>query len=316
MPLRPFEQVRYIPFLSLRPAEMRAIQELPERDKDLLLPYFSIRAWMGAHYLDSALSRLEEAYGRRPHFVTIADAEPIEGERPVYAELDELRNSDNGYSAWYHFIEAHSNFIPALQLDEITQLRRQTERFYELGRGILVPIREAAFSQARNIADSVSSSTDRGRDVCFFLDFARASRDILMRQAQTLTLARTIFEAAPRSFVAISASSFPDSFAEITEQRIYERTLFDEVADQLGNPHLIYSDRGSARAERQTGGGGEIPPRVDYAERSRWRFFRSNGVGSRAVAYRDQAARLTASRIWDFTASSLGNANDRTNGDW
>lgn len=68
---------------------------------------------------------------------------------------------------------------------------------------------------------------------------------------------------------------------------------------------MIYSDRGSARYERQKGGGGQPAPRIDYPLPYDWRFYRSDLDGF--DGYAEQARMLLraqpsvfdpALRIW------------------
>ena len=63
---RELSEVDYVPLLSVRPAEIRALKELPEKTKDRLLPFMFLRPWTTAQQLDNALVRIEEAYGTRP----------------------------------------------------------------------------------------------------------------------------------------------------------------------------------------------------------------------------------------------------------
>ena len=64
------------------------------------------------------------------------------------------------------------------------------------------------------------------------------------------------------------------------DQDIYERQLFNGVRHSVGGDQLVYSDRGSARAERQTGGGGPVYPRIDYSLPENWQFYRSEDACS------------------------------------
>ncbi len=299
MPLRDLAGEIYLPHLSLRPAEMQALQELPEKVKDGLLPFFSLRSWMSARTLESSLARLEDAYGTRSYFIGVCDAEFIEKRRDVHDELDELRDSSNGYEAWCDFIDSHNNFIPAIQLEEPEQFTAQVERFHSLNRGLLIPIKADAFPLAANLAQRTSQITDGGRGVCFFLDFGKASSDLLTRQMMTTGVVNSIFSAAPQCYISISASSFPDSFAALPTQDIFERQLFDGVRAAATVKKLIYSDRGSARVERQGGGAGVIPPRIDYAERSKWAFYRADDPGDKFKDYQAQAKRAMKSAAWD-----------------
>ncbi|HCH6701107.1 TPA: protein beta, partial [Enterobacter chengduensis] len=70
--------------------------------------------------------------------------------------------------------------------------------------------------------------------------------------------------------------SFPSSFvgSHKGENSIYERLLFNRVKNTIDFYPIIYSDRGSARIEKQSGGGNVPPPRIDYALKNDWRFIR------------------------------------------
>jgi len=103
----------------------------------------------------------------------------------------------------------------------------------------------------------------------------------------------------PKAKIAISASSFPNSFTGIDSQEIYERALFDKVAKNFGS-HVIFSDRGSARAEKQQGGGGLPAPRIDYPKKNEWFFFRQSvALSSPFDGYQAQALNLMKSKYWD-----------------
>ena len=93
MALRDFSSVLYLPVLSLRPAEMRGLEELPDATKDRILPLVALRPWMSAHLLERGLDRLKAAYPDRPLIVSVSEPETIAKIRPVHEELDQLRNS-------------------------------------------------------------------------------------------------------------------------------------------------------------------------------------------------------------------------------
>ncbi|MDP2763840.1 MAG: beta family protein [Brevundimonas sp.] len=293
--------VSYLPILSVRPAEMKALQELPERDKDLLLPCFKLRPWAGAHHLSSALDRIEDAYGERPYFLDLAEEEPAPTTpRPVHEHLAALRLPAEGYANWCEFIEQYRHIMPAAQVGEPAELSAQVARLFGLGRGLLVPIPRRAFDQIDGIARTVGEATNGGVDVCFLLDFGRAGLELLQQQIVCAGYVRTISAHCPQAIVSFSASSFPDSFTNIDRQDIYERQLFDGVRMALPGARLIYSDRGSARAERQGGGGGLPAPRIDYAQASRWRFYRADNGGDRMSDYQTQAEALVDDPdVWD-----------------
>lgn len=291
MALRDFGQIPYLPLLSLRPAEMRALEELPNRTKDALLPLIHLRAWGASHRLDNSIARIADAYGGRPVGVGIGYPEDTGTRRPVHNELDELRSHRGGFRNWCQFMESQPRFIPAIQFGPPSDESAQLECLYGLGRGIFVVVELPGFGGVGPVAARVGAATNGGQDVCFVLDYLRASSDHLLRGAISTQLVNTILAAAPNARVAISASSFPENFVNVPEQPIYERRLFDLVRQQLNEPRLVYSDRGSARAERQQAGGGTPSPRIDYPLRQDWKFYRSDDLVGFA-GYRQQAQRL------------------------
>lgn len=103
----------------------------------------------------------------------------------------------------------------------------------------------------------------------------------------------------PNAAIALSATSFPSDFVGRVSQEIYERQFHRLVSDLHPERAFIYSDRGSARAERQLGGGGTPAPRVDLAVASQWEFYREEDQGDRDQAYFDAATRATESSAWD-----------------
>ncbi|MGR4864318.1 beta family protein [Caulobacter sp. LARHSG274] len=297
--LRAFDDISYIPLLAVRPAEMMALQSLPERDKDRLLPTFRLQPWVSAHKLESALARITDAYGKRPYFVSLCDPETVASPRPVHAQLDQLRAPDDGFRAWCDFLadEERQNLIPSLQLTDVNEFDTQAARLRELGRGLMVPLEAEAFRFIRAIATRTAAATDGGRDVVFLLDWGRQTRHLLLLEAEATEYVRTILEVAPHARVALSASTFPEAFTAISEQSIYEREFFEAVKRR--SDRVIFSDRGSTRAERQNGGGGAPAPRIDYARARQWNFFRSDTSDDRPSAYQLQAQKLMASPIWD-----------------
>ena len=289
---------------------MRALEELPEQDKDLLFPIFALKPWMSSKHLDNTVARIEQAYGNRRFFADIAEPELIDKRRLVHDEIDSLLAPADGYLNWCEFVAARPNFVPALQLGEPAALVPQLERLHGLGRGVLVRVDEFAFPLLTEMVDAVAARTGGGQHVCFLLDLGKGNKNLLLRQAECTTYAQTVLGIAPSAFVSLSASSFPTSFVNLDEQDIYERQLFDGVVLHTKSPKLIYSDRGSARAESQQGGGGAPSPRIDYAQIGRWLFFRDESEihpdlgeeerrAARAQGYIDQAGVLVASDAWD-----------------
>ncbi|NOW46688.1 hypothetical protein FHW96_002848 [Novosphingobium sp. SG751A] len=282
----------------MKPAEMRALEELPGPTKDAMLPIIPLKSWVSARKLKSVTDRIEQSYGARPVAVSVGERE-VGRDREVFQEIDRLRNPVQGFSNWVDFLRNHPNYIPVAQIgsDPLNELE-QIRQLSQLGRGLVVPVERQAIPSLPVLAQGVARATDGGRGVCFLIDFGTASKDHLSIGLQVLGYFQTIIAAAPLSHVSISASSFPSNFSNIPRQReIYERLLFREVVRHVPEGRLIYSDRGSARAEPLSGGSGVIPARIDYPQFDNWWFFRDDDAG--ASAYGAQARALMANAVWN-----------------
>ena len=290
--------VPYLPILSLRPAEMRALEELPNLTKDRLLPVIHLRPWVTSHRLESAIARIADAYGNRRVVIAMGEREQT-SERPVYGQLEALREPAYGFRQWCEFFEANQNYIPAMQFSpEVPHEEAQIARLFGMDRGLVVIVVREAFPFMSVIARRVGERSAGGQGVCFVIDFGIATRDFLQVASVAAGYIDTIRGFAPAAHIALSASSFPDSFVGVSDQPIYERRLFDTLPNR---ERLIYSDRGSARIERQTGGGGQPAPRIDYPLSDLWDFYRSDDLVG-FEGYRQQAIRLMgteANDIWN-----------------
>jgi hypothetical protein len=266
---------------------------------------------MSSLQLDNSIARIEKSYKDRPYILDVADPEPGDAQqtRPVFAQLRELRDPTNGYEKWCEFIEQRPHLIPAVQLRAVSELPAQLARLYGLGRGVAFHIRPQMLGALDALAKTIGALSDAGKDVCVVADFGRQRAAFLLDQARTVAVVKAFRAAAPNVHVAISASSFPEGFIGLEEQDIFERQHFNGVCGTIGAKGLIYSDRGSARAEKQMGGGGSPAPRIDYARDEKWTFFRSEPVDKedRAAAYIEQAKKALADKSWDGRLDVWGN---------
>ena len=91
--------MKYLPVLEVRPAEMLALRELPEKDKDLLCPLFGLRPWVSSIKLQNSVDKIRDSFGKRLCYLAVGDEELVDPSkrRDVHGELDALRVPDNGY---------------------------------------------------------------------------------------------------------------------------------------------------------------------------------------------------------------------------
>lgn len=290
--------LRYVPTLQVRPAEMNALQELPDQDKNQILPVVLLGSWVNSHQLSKTTDRLYAAFPGRPW---IADLSSSQNEpsvrRPVHDELEGLVDPKNGFGNWCSFIEEQPLAIPCLRLENPSELRDQIRQLQSYDRGLVVRLQRALMP----ILPQVLSALRRyeQENLVVILEQGQVGRDILSRAAEITQDIRQINEALPGAAIVLSATSFPFSFTNLSFQDIYERIFFQTVKQAIPQVKLVYGDHGSARDETRKGGG--IPaPRIDYPLRTEWKFFRSeDNTGEMVAGYKAVAKALKGSRDWD-----------------
>lgn len=304
MALRDLKAVPYLPLVDVRPAELLALEELPAKDKDLLLPMFKLRPWVGTESIEHSINRLVRAYGTRPSFLELGEPEYVDPDkvRQVHRDIGKLRDAENGFQNWVGFFQREDcqHFMPVVQWGNPEQFLPQAEALLALGRGLAVRI-DAMGIDVKQFVTIAAKSLAQGQDVVFVLDYAKQSAARLVEKDKVRDQVQSLLDGCPDAqAIAMSASSFPDGFTDITRQEIVERRLFNSIRDEYGKK-LIYSDRGSARAEALSGGGGLPAPRVDFAKPDEWVFFRQEKEPPTppALAYQRQAKLLMDSADWD-----------------
>lgn len=275
---------KYSPILSISPAEMNAIEELPNKDKDLILPIIPLRGWVGSQKLTRSVERINKAIDSRCWIADI-DAAFIQGKmhaitgnypRDVFSEIERLLDSSNGYDNWYQYLKEIREAIPTIQLGSLRQLEEQVVKLGSLKRGLSVRFTSKDIDSAGYI-EVLQCLADLGVDnLIIIFDYGQITNTALAFEENIAKVARDSHDIIPLAIISISCSSFPSSFSGQNrgENPIYERQLFGKVHKKCPGIKMIYSDRGGARAVKIGGGGGIPSPRIDYPLTNDWRFIR------------------------------------------
>lgn len=287
-------RVRYVPILAVSLAEMTALEQLPEKDKDLILPLIPVKGWGASNKLENSLVRIEEAINDRLWIADIDDEYLQEchervfgfrrGKRPVHTEVLDLGNPSNGYQNWYEFLLKIPSAIPCLQLGDLTKLTRQLDLLESLGRGVVARVKLTDFERVLGpLVDELSAREEKNQFV--ILDLESVDATIMERTGAILGPLRAIRSRLPDVGLSISGSSFPDSFSKqaVGENPIYERRFFNRIRQEMPGVPFLYSDRGGARAIKSDGGGGVPAPRIDYPLSNDWRFLRREFEDSASI---------------------------------
>jgi len=291
-----FSSFEYIPILAIRPAEMSALEELPQKDIDLILPIFPLKGWVGSNHLDNTLERIKKSISNRPWIADIdkffSRSETVldnngSYKRPVFEEVDNLLDSKNGYQNWFEFLQNIPEAVPTLQLEDLNELLPQLERLTELKRGLVAnldvsQLKTQSASRIENIEtvlDVLQHASERS--ILIIFNLGKITTELLDVKDSILRLLEMAKSKVPNSKIAFSGSSFPDGFAnqEDNENPILERQLYSYFLNYFDRDTLKYSDFGSARVSEAQGGGGPPVPRIDYPLKDDWRFIRRELYG-------------------------------------
>ena len=125
---------------------MNALEELPEKDKDLMLPFFRLRGWVGSQKLVNTVSRIQKSIGKR-YWIADIDGSFLEhtdfirtGKYPreVFREVQALLDSNNGYDNWFQYLRGIPEAIPTLQLSDYQEVSLELDNLLSLQRGLVV----------------------------------------------------------------------------------------------------------------------------------------------------------------------------------
>lgn len=287
--------ISYAPVLKTKVAEIAAYRNLSMDVKDALFPTFLARPWPHAIHLELTVERIREAVDGRP-FALGLDRERYHDDNPraAQAEFRSLFDSSAGFRAYFDFVGAVEGAVPVLQPSaSSSNLLLQLGRAEELDRGLIVHQTRESFIPVLNIAGSVPPLP---HDTVFLVD-AGWSRNYEFLELWATQAVQRIVDAIPTAEIVVAASSFPSGFSNIVgegNRSSLERRLFLALRAQFNQANLTYGDWGSTRLE-QSGGGGDIPPRVDLALPAGWAIFRADTdqgqtFGDMANAARNSAA--------------------------
>ncbi|QTE81016.1 beta family protein [Shewanella algae] len=312
----------YLPLLSVAPSEINALSELPEKDKDMMLPYFPLKGWLGSKKLENTPNKIGDIFKNREW---IADIDYdflrnnkilkkllVDGKYPreVYEEVLKISLSNNGYENWIEYCESQAYIIPCIQLDVISELKEQCTRFNETNKklALRLKVNEMKHSEIVSILEIVCSTLKN--QLFIIIDLGQVSNKDINKTDQIATVVNTIIEACHQKtncYFSLSGTSFPSSFSGISEgeSSINERTIYNKVS-RKSISHLIYSDYASV-STRKAGGASRLPPpRIDYPRKNEWKHLRKDfdDVDSatkedKHKIYSDLAKALIKKDYWD-----------------
>lgn len=289
----------YVPLLYTRLAEIRAMRELPESSKNLLVPVFKLRPWLNSKTLDRALEVIEEAVGNRLYGLDLDEfkynASP-DPEKQAHVTFSSLFNDEDGFGAYYNLVSEGANRVPVFRElgSPNVQIERQIEHIQGIDRGVFV---RAKVTEPGALLDVAQAIAQHQVDNAVFVIDCGWGRDILASAALAVSHSQNLIEISTEFEIVVAGSSFPNTFVGLGDRfeiEAIERQLFSEVRRQVNYPSLYYGDWGSTRPPTDP-----VPmknvPRIDVARPSNWISWRSDDEET----YVEVAERTIRDPAWD-----------------
>ena len=312
-----FKKWEYVPILAISPAEMLAMKELPDKDKDKILTVFGLKPWGASNKLDNTIERIKQTVDDRNWIADIDTVALRENktylftgkhpDRQVFKSLLELLSPTDGYRNWCDFIADNENAIPCIRHESLEGIQEQINRMVALGRGIVVRIKESETNRGKNALLLSSLRESGSEDILLIYDLERIDINYKERMEEIRYLVSEAQAKIKNLCICVSSTSFPNSFSKQQKGQftIYERLLFNKIQQEKIAEFLIYSDRGSTRCEKGSGGSSTPPPRIDYPLKNDWHFvrreFNENVPSSRSMKiqlYKEIAQEIVEAEYW------------------
>lgn len=291
-----FSNYRYYPSLRSRPAEVMGYENLANRQKDLIVPTFTLGAWPRQSDISYPLDKVVFAAGGRP-FVLDLTSETSYATSAIWS----LKSSEGNFSAWRDFVNAIDNpVIPVVQVTQeakISEIVRQARAFENTG------INKLAF-KIRNYGEDSSkiipalSALDDVNNALVIIDAGYIRDTLSASLAASISTINDIRDEVEDAEIVLTSTSFPASVVPFLDPSSSgKRGLISMQESHLhaaiGDDVAIYGDHGSIHSRVYITSGGRYTPRIDYPLNDAWAFERR--PDSKGEAYVDAARKLIAS---------------------
>ena len=299
--------VSYLPTLGLRPAEMRAIEELPESTKDRLRSIILFAPWLGSKQLSNSEKRIKAAIDDRPFYLELDANYASDGVgRAAVKDFYEIRDEVGECGRYYALVESIESAVPVLRIEggRAATIDSQLERINDLGRGFLVRIRQSAFPSGHipNLDRLLGSGLS---NYAVSVD-CEWSQDVVSCEQWSSNVIGQFANSGATVPIAPSISSFPKIFSDIDGERVIpisSRVLFNNLSRRYGNQFpFIYGDWATTKP-REYGMGRTPAARIDYAVSNSWVIFRKRDEWD----YLEAAKALMNSAYWQGDLEVWGN---------
>ncbi len=288
-----FDAYRYYPSLRTRMWEMRGYKELPNAEKDRLLPLIVLANHGRTKAVSDVFLKVDEALEGRPCIIDIEQS-------PIYAcdECIALVNPSGGFSAWREFVGARQHVVPTALLPSDGPLREIVRQvmLLEQERGQVV-VRSRSPAADLAALSAIMSAVDAVNNLLIILDFGYVRSRTKARTIEAANVINALREIDDAVRIVVLGSSYPKSAAAYDDSaaalEIEERAMHAALG---GDAVAIYGDYASIHPEPMEPMQSRFVPRIDYPLPDAWVFRR---VRADQGGYEECARRIVSLVDWD-----------------
>ena len=287
------DQFRYVPALRTRMWEMRGYAELPEADKGLFLPVFSLCRYNQTRDVTGVAVKLQEAVAGRPFILDLEQSAEL-----GCGDAARLLDPANAFGAWRAFAAAQPYALPAVLTPRGAPLREVVRQALAMERSFgRVVIRSRDFAADSRAMLAILGAVEDIANVMIILDFMYVRgrwQACALDAAEAINQLRTV---DPSVRIVVMGSSYPRSAATYddagTVLQIEERLLHRQIG---GDEAAIYGDHAAIFPEPFEPMPSRFVPRIDFPLPDAWVFRR---VREDRGGFIECARRITDLDDWD-----------------
>lgn len=269
---------RYYPTICIRRAEMKAMEKLPETEKEKMLPVVLLAPWLNSINFENTFRIIAKSIGNIPIIVDIDRHFQSSSELPSREYFREISDVTTGPEKWMKLVAEHDNYIPCIQIANVHPdvIRKQVSVAKSLARGFAIRIELQKGGSVEDLLEIVSENLDQ--DILIIIDYGYKVSSEIAESNVSILMDKFLSISNDLKFV-ISGSNFPNAFSDYDDfassETIFSRVIYSNLSQKYGNYSFFYGDWASTKPRSYDGGGSTPLPRVDFPTANRWIIARS-----------------------------------------
>lgn len=303
------KSIAYVPTLSIRLDEMKALEYLDDQLKDILMPCILLSPWLSSKKLEKSRERIQKSFGTRRHVLDLDRYYEWQGAGQLSeaaADFYSIREEGGAYRQWREYVELTEGAIPCIQLQKLSleEIGSQVDWAVDLSRGVALRFDFENPAPISHLAEAIRLLKD---EHFYFIVDAGWIAAAELAAAKIGGLIRQFVDNLEKATVVISCASFPNDFSDIEgldSMRITARMVFNIVRAQFNSLELVYGDWASTKPRRYDGRMSKPRTRVDFPTKTNWIFSRNEKGDEDFYTAAQLISRLPE---WEERVDSWGN---------